>query len=173
MDRFLAAARRGDILGDIPTIQQLYEGGTASVSEADRDGMIALTLAAHVGRGSIIEWKTQQKEGVSLGSEGRRGLLYLCRGSYNAPNRWGGCVLYSLLVMILTVLGAPPSYTVTYDRHRELIREGKQMHARLPAFLEQWGTLLTTHCPLPTVLHPLIAAYAEPTHADIWESGLL
>jgi hypothetical protein len=33
--------------------------------------------------------------------------------------------------------------------------------------------LLTTHCPLPTVLHPLIAAYAEPTHADVWEGGLL
>jgi hypothetical protein len=87
MDRFLAAARHGDILGDIPTIQHLYEEGTASVSEADRDGMVALTLAAHVGRGSIIEWKTQQEEGISLGLECRRGLLYLCRGSYNAPNR--------------------------------------------------------------------------------------
>jgi hypothetical protein len=50
MDRFLAAVRHGEILGDKPTVQEIYEEGAASVSEADRDGIITLALAAYLGR---------------------------------------------------------------------------------------------------------------------------
>jgi hypothetical protein len=68
MDRFLAAARHGDILGDIPTVPQLYEQGAASVQEADRDRMIALALATHVGRDTIVELK-KHGSNIGLGKE--------------------------------------------------------------------------------------------------------
>jgi hypothetical protein len=68
MDRFLSAARHGDILGDIPSIRQLYEQGSASVAEADRDGMIALALAAYVGRDRIVE-SVKHGHVISLGKD--------------------------------------------------------------------------------------------------------
>jgi hypothetical protein len=37
-------------------------------------------------------------------------------------------------------------------QHVALINEGRQLHARLPVYLEQRSGLLTAHCPLPAVL---------------------
>jgi hypothetical protein len=55
----------------------------------------------------------------------------------------------------------------------ETIEKGRQLHARLPAFHQQRSVLLTTDCPLPAVLQDVVAAYAEPTRADVWDSMLL
>jgi hypothetical protein len=42
----------------------------------------------------------------------------------------------------------------------------------LPAYLKKQHALVISHCPLPTVLQPLVAEYAAPTHEDMWNSGL-
>jgi hypothetical protein len=49
----LPLVMHGDFLGDIPTVQQTFEQGAASLRAADREGMIALALAAHIGDATI------------------------------------------------------------------------------------------------------------------------
>ena len=52
------------------------------------------------------------------------------------------------------------------------MKEGRQLRARLPSYLEQQQALVLEHCPLPAVLQPLVAAYADPSRDDIWATRL-
>jgi hypothetical protein len=170
MDPFLAAALRGNILGDVPTVQQLYEEGVASVREADRDGMIALALVAHVGRDTILESTNADK--FVLGEESYDRLRRISLRS-NQHLVESGATRMTFLVKIIALLDAPESLTIQYFRHKELISKGRLLRARLPVHLEQRHVLLVTHCPLPTVLQEVVAAYADLTYADVWKCGLL
>jgi hypothetical protein len=63
---------------------------------------------------------------------------------------------------------------VPHDNHDvQLVEKGKQLRAALHAYLEQRSASLIIHCPLPAVLQQVIATYAEPTRADVWESQLI
>jgi hypothetical protein len=55
-------------------------------------------------------------------------------------------------------------------QHVQLCTLGRQLRARLPAYLEQQQTSVRTH--LPAVLESIVAAYALPTPADLWSDGL-
>jgi hypothetical protein len=81
----------------------------------------------------------------------------------------------SLLIKVITLICDAPANLIDkfLPRHAELIEEGRQLRARLPAYLEQRSASLTSHCPLPAVLQSVVAAYAEPTRADVWDSMLL
>jgi hypothetical protein len=57
-------------------------------------------------------------------------------------------------------------------QHVVLINEGRQLRARLPAYLDQRRALFTAHCPLLAVLQEVVAAYTEPTREDVWDSEL-
>jgi hypothetical protein len=175
MDRFLAAARLGNIniVSDIPTVQQLYEKGAASVLEADRDGMIALALATHFGRDGIVEFN-KHGSNIGFGKESHLILGSLSLISYNHNDESGAAMISLLKVAkIITLLGTLPSFEQGFLLHHELIDKGRQLRAQLPAYLEQRCALIVTHCPLPTVLQKVVAAYADLTYADVWESGLL
>jgi hypothetical protein len=78
---------------------------------------------------------------------------------------------------ILTLIGyAPPGFDGQFSIEvDELIEEGRQLHAKLPAYLEQRRTMLTKHtvCPLPADLQSIVAVYAETSYEDVWESRLL
>jgi hypothetical protein len=163
-----------DILGDIPTIQQIYEEGIASVGEADRDGMVGLAMAAHMGRDTILLWIKKQGAKFILGKDSHLVLMYICRDNegYNDCIRSDEAMVV-LLVKTIILLGAPPNFDLYFHRHHKLIDKGRQLRAQLPAHLEERRALIVTHCPLPTVLQTLVAAYADPTNADVWESGLL
>jgi hypothetical protein len=80
----------------------------------------------------------------------------------------------STALKILSLNGeAPPEFDCQFSiEDTELIEEGKRLRARLPAYLEQRLTTLTAYsvCPLPMDLQSIVAAYAEPTHEDVWES---
>jgi hypothetical protein len=81
----------------------------------------------------------------------------------------------SLLIKMITLLfdALADASDGIPSQNVEIIEEGRQLRARLPAYLEQRSALLVTHCPLPAVLQEVVAAYAEPTRADVWDSRLL
>jgi hypothetical protein len=174
MDRFLAAVRHGEILGDKPTVQQIYEEGAASVSEADRDGMITLALAAHLGR-SINDCYDDKVRTLWCSAS----RLYRFERSVSAME------ISTFLKVITLICDAPAVVTAGFytagsnlmnlelpPQDAELVEEGRQLRARLPAYLEQQSASITTHCPLPAVLQKIVATYAEPTSADVWDSRL-
>lgn len=81
-----------------------------------------------------------------------------------------------ILLKLITLMGVSPhviDLLRTHVEHTELVENGMQLSARLPAYLGLRGALLITYCPLPLVLQHLVAAYAEPTYTDAWESELL
>jgi hypothetical protein len=80
----------------------------------------------------------------------------------------------SQIKVITLICDAPANLIDQFSpQHAALIEDGRQLCARLPAYIEQWSASLTTHCPLPAVLQSLVATYAEPTRADVWDSMLL
>jgi hypothetical protein len=82
-------------------------------------------------------------------------------------------VLACLLKVMVLLDEAPAEFIHKLSpRLRGVANRGNKLRSRLPAYLEQQRTLLADHWTLPAVLHPLVAAYAEPTHEDIWTLGL-
>ena len=67
---------------------------------------------------------------------------------------------------------APSDFTMILPPENQIIAQGKQLRTRRPAYLEQQRAMLTSDFPLPAVLLPVIAAYAEPTHEDMWTDWL-
>jgi hypothetical protein len=56
--------------------------------------------------------------------------------------------------------------------HAKLFTSGRQLRARLLAYLGQQRASVHTHYTLPTVLNAMVVAYALPTTEDIWSDGL-
>jgi hypothetical protein len=85
--------------------------------------------------------------------------------------------LESLLKVMTLLVDVPAMFTsLLSPSHADLVEKGRRLRPQLPAFLKQQSNSLrmslVTHCPLPAVLQPLIAAYAEPMRADIWNNWL-
>jgi hypothetical protein len=84
-----------------------------------------------------------------------------------------GAAELSSLLQVMSLLGNAPLYFTSRlsSQHADIIKEGYQLRARLPGYLERQHAALITHCPLPAVLQPFVATYAKPSCADIWESA--
>jgi hypothetical protein len=54
-------------------------------------------------------------------------------------------------------------------QHLRIFAQGRRLREQLPSYLEGQEILLAAHCTISTVLLPLVAAYAKPTHEDIWK----
>jgi hypothetical protein len=78
------------------------------------------------------------------------------------------------LLNFMQLLGDPSAYFTwtLLPQHAGLAARGQQLRAQLPSYLEQQRAAVIAHCPLPTVLQPIVAAYAAPTPMDIWTDGL-
>jgi hypothetical protein len=75
------------------------------------------------------------------------------------------------LLKVMVLLGEPPVRFLNAPwlspQHIELIARGQQLRAQLPAYMKRQWALVVEHCPLPTVLLPLVVDYAAPTYEDI------
>jgi hypothetical protein len=78
------------------------------------------------------------------------------------------------LLNFMELFGDPPEelFSTLKPQHAELTARGKQLREQLPSYLEQQRASIVAHCPLPTVLQPIVAAYAAPTPVDMWTDGL-
>jgi hypothetical protein len=84
------------------------------------------------------------------------------------------------LLNFMELLGDPPEYFCCdppecrwlLPENAELATRGKLLREQLPSYLVQQRAAVVAHCPLPTVLQAIVAAYAAPTPADMWTDGL-
>jgi hypothetical protein len=130
MDRFLAAARHGDILGDIPTIQKIYEVGAASIKEADREGMVGLALAAHMGRDMVTKWNSNLK--AFFGEEASIKWSYIIDYQLFPDGRDWDRADNTCLFKVIAVMGASPGVIEKLKprvEHTEPIEKGRQLFA--------------------------------------------
>jgi hypothetical protein len=65
------------------------------------------------------------------------------------------------LLPAMVLLGDAPSDFIAKlsPLHVELCTRSRKLRSQLPAYCEQQNAAVTTHCPLPSVLRPIVAAY--------------
>jgi hypothetical protein len=153
-----------DVNADQLTIRQLFEKEAAHVNEVGQGRMIRL-LGAAVGFRA-------QRTGEDMGSKSTCNQIWDFATYGSHRNAWAPA-----LIKLLSLISDAPSrsrkFCAENSLKAETMEKGRQLRARLPAYDQQRSVLLTTHCPLPAVLQDVVAAYAEPTRADVWDSMLL
>jgi hypothetical protein len=163
--RLLLAAERGDIQG----IKRVLSDGTASITAADSLGTTALLHAAlsyHADLGTA-QWLLSDG-GSNIGERNYHGATVWSNLENRIP--WADDWELSSLLRVMVLLGdAPPSFVrLLKPQHALIIERGKQILVILPAYLNRQCAEISAYCSLPSVLHPLIAAYAAPTNEDKW-----
>jgi hypothetical protein len=170
VSELLKAAERGDL----STLKRLFaekaaaaEGG--EIVERDQYGRTPLLRAASYGRVTAVEWLLADGRST-MGEADQNGDMvwsHLKRHIRRADD----VTLSSLLKHMVLLEDAPPAFLlflVLEPQHKQIIFQGRKLRAQLLVHLEQLRSVLIRHCPLPTVLQPLIAAYAAPTTEDMW-----
>jgi hypothetical protein len=84
--------------------------------------------------------------------------------------------ILSLLKVMVMLEDTPEYFTDVLSLHNvklaEIATRGRQLRSQLPSYLEQQRASVIAHCPVPTVLHSLVAEYAIITPEDMWTDGL-
>jgi hypothetical protein len=172
MSGLLKAVREGDLT----RVQRLLREG-ADVTERDAYGRTALLLAAssNIGKShaAIMQWLL--KEGKSSITETANNGLAVW--SWLSIHRFADDIAISSLLKVMVMLeDAPEYFTDVLSLHNvkfaEIATRGRQLRSQLPSYLEQQRASVIAHCPLPTVLRPLVAEYAVITPEDMWTYGL-
>jgi hypothetical protein len=149
---------------------------TETASEiTDQYGRTALLLAADSGENPMAlntaQWLLAEG-GSSITEADQYGMTVWHKLEYNMRHLEDDSLSSLLKVMVL--LGGAPSMfkKCLKPLHAQIFARGQQLRELLPAYLEQQRLLLVTHSSLPTVLQPLILAYAVPTQEDMWDGWL-
>jgi hypothetical protein len=80
------------------------------------------------------------------------------------------------LLRVMLLRGAPPADLTARlsPEHAQVVEDGAQLKAGLPAYLAQRWALLDAHCPLIPPLRALVHGYEEPTTTnELWATGLV
>jgi ankyrin repeat protein len=188
--------------GDLKTVCCLVEELGADVNQADPNGVTPLLIAAYQGQLNVVKylskvhsldtsWTTCNgstpllisayrghlnvvryllDEGVSIAEADHKGrTLWDVLNVKDADQ----AELTSLLETMVLLGEASSDFIAKFSpQHAELFTRGRELRAKLPAYCEQQWALIIEHSPLPTVLQPIVAAYAAPRAEDVWASGL-
>jgi hypothetical protein len=139
------------------------------------DGWTILSQAIFCGRVTFMEPSLaviMEPSFVGYGDGRAMFFIDVLEDGENRAKRWGyrnKAELTSLL-NFMELLGDPP--LLLLPQHVELSARGQLLRAQLPSYLLQQRASVVAHCPLPTVLQPIVAEYAAPTPVDIWTDGL-
>jgi ankyrin repeat protein len=159
---FLRACNRCNI----PIMHWLLTEGGSSVAEQAEHGQNAFLLAAE---GTGEHFATMQyliEHGTPMSRKVWETLGDRCYGGNDAH-------LSSLLKVMVMLDDAPAEFIgELLPHHAKLCKQGRQLRARLPSYLEQQRAAVVTHCPLPAVLQSLVNEYAATTPEDMWADGL-
>jgi hypothetical protein len=163
--------------GDLPKLKRMLEACTANLAELKA----ILWYSAANCRYAMVEWLlTDFVRGANVtekfGDQLSLWYYMLCGRKYRLEvvDQAKVAELTSLFKVLTLLDDVPAEYSSNFiPQHKALVEEGRRLRARLPAYIDQLNASLLTHCPLPSVLQCLVAAYAEPTREDIWSSLLL
>jgi hypothetical protein len=158
--------------GHIPIMHLLLTEGGSSLAERTTTGTRALLVAAGSGRFAAMQWLLQE-QGAKMTEHDESNTVwnYLHLSVHRAMN---DAELSSLLKVVVMLEDAPFDLCcfILPPHDVELCTRGRQLRAQLPSYLEQQRAVVVVQCPLPVVLHSLVAAYAVTTANDMWADGL-
>jgi hypothetical protein len=139
------------------------------------DGWTVLSQAIFCGRVKFMEPSLaviMEPSFVSHGDGRAMFFINVLEDDENSAKRWGYRYKAELasLLNFMELLGDPP--LLLLPQHVELAARCQLLRKQLPSYLKQQRTSILAHCPLPTVLQSIVAAYAVPTAGDMWTDGL-
>jgi hypothetical protein len=153
--------------GHIAIVKYLLEEG-ASITVKTKYGWTPLILALKQRHYALAKYLLLETE-TSIGDS---------MGHYNVWHAFDttgtdDVEMTSLLKVMVMLEDAPPAFIGKLTRaDREIVTRGRAFRAQLPLYLEEQRALVVSHCTLPDVLRPLIAAYAATTPEEMWADGL-
>jgi hypothetical protein len=158
-----------------PVVECLIKKGSADIDGAITMGPLkctTLAFAAMRDNYPLVQWLIEKGAKLPTG-------IWKYLESHWTLERTRVAELSSLL-KVLTLLPISPDHdrflpafvARLLPQHAELCTRGRQLRARLPAYLEQQRASICTHCLLPAVLQDMVTAYALPTPEDLWSYGL-
>jgi hypothetical protein len=135
------------------------------------DGWTVLSQAIFCGRVTFMKL-IMEPSFVSHGNGRAMFFINILEDDENSVKRWGYRYKAELALLLdfMELLGDPPLLFLT--QHAVLAARGQLLREQLPSYLEQQRAAVVAHCPLPTVLQSIVAAYAAPTPLDMWTDGL-
>jgi hypothetical protein len=171
------------LYGETSIIKWLLEEGRAAVSKRDGTGDTALHKAARRGFFATVQWLLEHGsaniEEKTHAGERVWDLLWesfmfkdrcTCKGAALDPAQ------ATALLRVMVLQSSPPAELTARltPEHKGVVRAGKRLQARLPAYLERRRVLLNAHCPvLLPPLRDLVHGYMELTAtAELWATGL-
>jgi hypothetical protein len=151
------------IQGDLPKVQKLLREGAA-----EEDFHTALWLAIRFYKFQTAQWL------LEYGGANIYITDYdLCDSELLAPLCDDTAASIALLRVMLLRSDCPNFPSGCWPKTAQLVEEGTQLRARLPAYLVERRALLDAHCPLLPPLVALVSGYEEPTTTDeLWATGL-
>ena len=173
-DQGMTALLASAIKGHLANLKWLLAYGGARITDVNATGMSALLCAAAAGKCATMAWLL--KEGGANFTD--TSMMPENRGKFTVwsileTDKTDDAELSSLLKTMALMADAPPEFVGRLKpQHAIIATQGKHLRRRLPAYLETQRTQLALNCPLPSVLQPIIAGYAEPTRDDIWQDRL-
>jgi hypothetical protein len=162
---FISAA----VEGNLPKVQRLLREGVACVNEVDIRGKSALWLAITNAPFQTAQWLLEYGGADTSFTVSGRSLW--CILSFTFDGRAAENLLRGMLLR--TSPSADFKTTWLALEASQLVQEGAQLRARLPAYLVQRRALLDAHCPLLPPLVALVSGYEEPTTTEeLWAMRL-
>jgi hypothetical protein len=157
------------VFDHLDVVQCLVKELGASVNEANSRRAKPLFAAAHQGKLGVVHWLLAEG-GASLHTQRYRGNTLW---NYLKLDNADDAKLTSLLQTMVILADAPPKFIAKLSQQQvDLCMRGRELRTQLPAYVEQLRASIIAHCPLPEVLHPVVAEYAAPTSVDMWTDGL-
>jgi ankyrin repeat protein len=160
--------------GKIPIMHWLLTEGGSSLVEKDERGAQALLIAASMGRFAAMQYLLE-KQGALITERDDEGLYAWKQLPRNILRyRRNGTAELSSLIKVMVMLEDAPMFMMNRlsPHDAELCTRGRELRAQLPTYLEQQRAAVVTHCPVPSVLQSVVAAYAVTTPEDMWADGL-
>jgi hypothetical protein len=145
----------------------LLKTGRARISEVNHNGFTALSIAATSGPHYLVRWLLE--EGGAKITD-----VVMIRGEYRSI--WKDLNVYARdaelpsLLRVMVLLGDAPADFIAKlsPQNAQIVTQGQRIRALRPLYLKQQQNMIQTTCPLPNVLHAIVATYVEPTPEDMW-----
>jgi hypothetical protein len=155
--------------GHVETAKWLLKEGGANITERSANDYTALLWATSNGQLTTARWLLEEC-GADISDIGKCGRTVW---GMLEPDEADDDELDSLLKVMVLLDDAPANFIAKLASPQVILcQTGRQLRARLPAYLEQQRAEVIAHCTLPAALRPIVAAYAATTPQDVWLYGL-
>jgi hypothetical protein len=155
--------------GNTAVVRWLVKMGGARISDTEGNGMTALMWAAYNSHFYVVQWLLEEGSANITDTVVVHGKSRSLWNHIRSKSEGSAVELTSLIKFMVLIVDAPPDFIAKMTPHdAKIALWGRRIRILRPLYLKQQEASIEALCPLPTVLHSIVAAYAEPTPECMW-----